>query len=143
MLPTYTHKYQTIHCYERAANVRDAARPPRARVSPFCPWWLLLGTSLFPVHSSDDFRSLAQCSGSSMNIAAINAFARTFLQDDLHSRAMCSSKQHMTNFLKIAMLKTNARVYLQNTENANTNKSHIQGSGSNQISTRLNKYWKD
>lgn len=72
-----------------------------------------------PAHSSDGFRSLAQ--RSSMNIAAINAFARTFLQDDLHSRAMCSSKQHMTSFLKIAMLKTNARVYLQNTEKANTN----------------------
>lgn len=80
-----------------------------------------------------DFCSL---SGSSVNTAAVNAFVNTSLQDYLHSRAMCLFVQHVINFLKIAVLKINVWIYLQNTENANKNiTSQIQGTGSNQISS--------
>lgn len=77
----------------------------------------------------DDFCSLAQ---SSMNTAAKNAFASTSLQDYLHSRATCPFVQHVINFLKIAALKINAWIYLQNIKNA-TKPITSQGSGSNQI----------
>lgn len=76
--------------------------------------------SLQMVHT-DDFCSLAQLSGSSMNTAAINAFASTSAQYYLHSGAMCPFMQHAINFLKTAMLKRNAWVYLQNVENTNPN----------------------
>lgn len=56
----------------------------------------------------DDFCSLAQLSGSSMNTAGINAFASTSLQDYLHSGAMCPFVQHVINLLKRAALKINA-----------------------------------
>lgn len=84
----------------------------------------------------DGFWSPAQLSGFSTSTAAINALVRMFFQDDLHSRVICSSVQHVTNFLKTAGLKINAWIYLQNTENANTNKSHIQGTRSNQTPSR-------
>lgn len=46
---------------------------------------------------------------------------------------MCPFVQHVINFLKIAALKRNMWIYLQNIENTNKNVSQIQGTGSDQI----------
>lgn len=81
---------------------------------------LTVRDSLQMVHT-DDFCSLAQLSGSSMNTTAINAFASTSSQYYLHSRTMCPFVQYVMNFLKIATLKRNAWVYFQNIENTNPN----------------------
>jgi len=84
----------------------------------------------------DELCSLAQLSGFSMNTTAITAFASSALQDYLHSRAMHPFVQHVINFLKIAALKINAWIYLQNIKNTHKiTTSQIQGTGSNQISS--------
>lgn len=46
-----------------------------------------------------------------MNTTAINAFANTSLQDYSHSRAMCPFVQHVTTFLKIAVLRINEQIF--------------------------------
>lgn len=95
--------------------------------------WSLRIRDLLQIVHTDDFCSL---SGPSLGTTAINAFANTSLQDYSHSRAMCPFVWHVTNFLKIAPLRINEQIYLQNIENAKENMtSKIQGTEPHQISS--------